>query len=108
MKYIDNLLDWGDSLFNQFTMESVNEATMLYVMAADILGSRPTELGPCGEKINQRNTYEAIAPLLSEDRTDFLIEELELFIVETLDVSLGQQFIFGGMPLWVVKSQGMS
>ena len=49
MKYIDNLLDWGDSLFAQFTMESVNEATMLYVMARDILGPRPAELGACGE-----------------------------------------------------------
>ncbi|MGI9065932.1 MAG: neuraminidase-like domain-containing protein [Pyrinomonadaceae bacterium] len=49
MKYIDNLLDWGDSLFNQFTMESVNEATMLYVMAQDILGPRPPVLGSCGE-----------------------------------------------------------
>ena len=45
MKYIDNLLDWGDSLFNQFTMESVNEATMLYVMAQDILGPRPARAG---------------------------------------------------------------
>ncbi len=34
MKYVDNLLDWADSLFAQFTMESVNEATMLYSMAA--------------------------------------------------------------------------
>jgi hypothetical protein len=49
MKYIDNLLDWGDSLFNQFTMESVNETTMLYVIAQDILGPRPARLGSCGE-----------------------------------------------------------
>ena len=41
MRYIDNLLDWGDSLFSQFTMESVHEAEMLYVMASDILGQRP-------------------------------------------------------------------
>jgi hypothetical protein len=49
MKYIDNLLDWGDSLFAQFTRESINEAMLLYVMAQDILGERPVELGECGE-----------------------------------------------------------
>ncbi len=63
MKYVDNLLDWGDSLFARFTMESVNEATMLYVMAADILGPRPTQLAACGESEKPR-TYESIAPLL--------------------------------------------
>ena len=30
MKYIDNLLDWGDSLFAQFTTESLVEATGSY------------------------------------------------------------------------------
>lgn len=45
MSYIDNLLDWGDLLFQQFTRESLGEATMLYVMAADLLGKRPQEVG---------------------------------------------------------------
>ena len=26
MAYIDNLLDWGDMLFGQYTHESINEA----------------------------------------------------------------------------------
>jgi hypothetical protein len=41
MKYIDNLLDWGDSLFMQDTRESINEALGLYIMAYDLLGPRP-------------------------------------------------------------------
>lgn len=45
MSYIDNLLDWGDLLFQQFTRESIGEATMLYVLAADLLGKRPEEVG---------------------------------------------------------------
>lgn len=45
MSYIDNLLDWGDMLFQQFTRESVGEATMLYVLAADLLGKPPEEVG---------------------------------------------------------------
>lgn len=40
-KYIDNLLDWGDQLFRRDTIESINEATQLYVLAARILGPRP-------------------------------------------------------------------
>ena len=39
--YLDNLIDWGDSLFRQDTGESINEATQLYVLAANILGPRP-------------------------------------------------------------------
>lgn len=41
MKYIDNLLAWGDQLFRRDTIESINEATQLYIMAAKILGDRP-------------------------------------------------------------------
>jgi len=41
MKYLDNLIAWGDSLFRQDTMESLNEATQRYVLAANILGPRP-------------------------------------------------------------------
>jgi hypothetical protein len=41
MAYLDNLIAWGDSLFQQDTGESINEATQLYVLAANILGPRP-------------------------------------------------------------------
>ena len=41
MKYIDNILDWGDYLFRQDTIESINQATQLYVLAGHILGSKP-------------------------------------------------------------------
>lgn len=39
--YIKNLIEWGDQLFRRDTRESINEATLLYVMASDILGRRP-------------------------------------------------------------------
>jgi hypothetical protein len=64
MKYIDNLLDWGDHLFAQDTMESINEATMLYVLAADILGKRPAELGPCKTASDAQLTYGTIGPAI--------------------------------------------
>lgn len=41
MKYLDNLIAWADQLFRQDTMESTNEATLLYILAYQILGERP-------------------------------------------------------------------
>lgn len=41
MAYLDNLVDWGDSLFRQDTGEAIDEALQLYVLAANILGPRP-------------------------------------------------------------------
>src|SRR5262249_11673253 len=46
MKYLDNLIAWGDNLFMQDSMESINEATQLYIMAAEILGPRPKVVPP--------------------------------------------------------------
>lgn len=48
MKYLDNLIAWGDHLFQQDTVESTNEATQLYVLAANILGERPQQIPPRG------------------------------------------------------------
>lgn len=44
MKYLDNLIAWGDNLFRQDSMESINEATQLYVLAAEMLGPRPKRI----------------------------------------------------------------
>lgn len=46
MKYIDNLIEWGDNLFRQDTMESVNQATQLYVLADKLLGEKPRTVPP--------------------------------------------------------------
>ena len=74
MKYIDNLLDWGDDLFAQDSMESINEATMLYVLASDILGKRPVELGKCETARDEELTYEKIGPAMDKGKgSEFLI-----------------------------------
>lgn len=44
MKYLDNLIAWGDYLFSTDTRENINEATLLYVLAAQILGDRPVKV----------------------------------------------------------------
>jgi hypothetical protein len=46
MAYVDNLIDWGDQQFEQFTAESTNEATLLYTLASQILGRAPEEIPP--------------------------------------------------------------
>jgi hypothetical protein len=78
MRYVDNLLDWADALFTQFTMESVNEAMMLYIMASDVLGPRPTALGDCGAQI-EPNDYATIAPLV--EGTSEVFAEIETWIL---------------------------
>src|SRR4030095_7691213 len=47
--YLDNLIAWGDHLFQQDTIESINEATQRYVLAANLLGARPQRIPPRGE-----------------------------------------------------------
>jgi hypothetical protein len=44
MKYLDNLIAWGDDLFQAYTVETINEAIMHYVLAANILGRRPEQV----------------------------------------------------------------
>ena len=46
MRYLDNLIAWGDQLYRQDTLESINQATQLYVLAAELLGRRPESVTP--------------------------------------------------------------
>jgi len=62
MKYIDNLIAWADNLFRQDTIESINEATQLYILAAEILGKRPEQIPERGN-IQARN-YAELEPSL--------------------------------------------
>jgi hypothetical protein len=62
MKYIDNIIAWGDQLFRRDTIESINEATQLYIMAADLLGRRPEQIPP--RAVPEVHTYNTLEPLL--------------------------------------------
>lgn len=44
MRYLQNLIDWADSLFRRDTMESIHEALSLYLLAKDLLGPKPEVL----------------------------------------------------------------
>ncbi len=50
MTYLDNLIAWGDDLFSQGTAETINQATQLYVLAAQLLGPAP-DLGTLEQDI---------------------------------------------------------
>jgi Tc toxin complex TcA C-terminal TcB-binding domain/Neuraminidase-like domain/Salmonella virulence plasmid 28.1kDa A protein len=50
MKYLDHLIRWGDYFFTQDTMESVSEATQLYILASQILGPQPQLIPPAYER----------------------------------------------------------
>ena len=58
MKYLDNLIAWGDQLFRRDTIESLNEATQLYVLALELLGERPDSLPP--RSVSVTTTYEQV------------------------------------------------
>jgi hypothetical protein len=52
MAYISTLIAWGDQLFRGDTIESINEATQLYLMASQLLGPRPQNLRAIQPKVN--------------------------------------------------------
>ncbi len=64
MRYLDTLLDWGDYLFTRDSIESINEATQLYVFAKQVLGARP-ELLEDAEK-PEAKTFEDLQPYLDD------------------------------------------
>ena len=44
IKYIKTIIAWGDQLFRRNTIETINEATQLYVLADSILGPKPKSI----------------------------------------------------------------
>lgn len=85
MKYLDNLIAWGDMLFGRDTIESINEASLLYMLAYEILGERPQK----------------VPNVMHEDKTFNEIEEdLDVFGNATVDVIIEDTLL----PVTVVPS----
>ena len=75
MRYIDNLLDWGDMLFRQYTRESINEARMLYILAYDLLGEKPQNMGRVVlESTQSYNGFYTDNDVEPNEAYDFLID----------------------------------
>jgi hypothetical protein len=62
MKYMDHHFAWADNLYAQYTTESVNEATLHYVMIDEILGDRPIIMPTQGVVLDQTYNQLAAAP----------------------------------------------
>ena len=77
-RYIDNVLEWGDLLFAQFTRETVEEARLLYQLAAELLGPRPARLGDCDSSTPVPRDYAHIEPLLYQADPLSIAAETEL------------------------------
>ncbi|MDH4471692.1 MAG: neuraminidase-like domain-containing protein [Fluviicola sp.] len=75
MKYLDNLMAWGDYLFRMETRESVNEAIQIYILAAEILGKKPQKISRRG-KVKSEN-YETLRPRL--DAFQNAVVDMETF-----------------------------
>lgn len=71
MRYIDNIIKWGDLLYTKDTWESINEATLLYMLARDLLGERPVKVGVC--KQEPPATFAEIQQKYGDNIPQFLI-----------------------------------
>ena len=105
MKYVDNLLDWGDDLFarafSQANPEYLREATLKYVLAQELLGPRPARLGDCGEAGGLR--YMDISETLIND-SEFLLEVESLVSVPGVRVERAEGYV----PTWSTKATAMT
>ena len=71
MSYLDNLIGWADNLFSTESREALNEATLLYITAAEILGPQPVSIP---------------APAHSDDSFDDLEPKLDGFANALVDI----------------------
>jgi hypothetical protein len=92
MAYLDNLIAWGDSLFQQYTIETINEATQIYVMAANILGPKP-------QKVPKKGSTK---PLTYDD----LRGKLDEFGNTMVDMEVDIPFDIAAMPAPPSEPQG--
>lgn len=76
MKYIDNLIAWGDQLFRRDTMESINEASLLYMLSYELLGERPKEVPaiPRADKTFDELLAEGALDIFGNNKVEVAIE----------------------------------
>lgn len=78
LKYIDNLIAWGDQLFKRDTIESINEATLLYILASNILGKKLEQVPPRAKPTEQ--SFHSITQAGQLDRFSNAKVAIESFI----------------------------
>ncbi|RYY17590.1 MAG: hypothetical protein EOO04_25195, partial [Chitinophagaceae bacterium] len=75
MKYLDNLVAWGDMLFKRDTIESINEASLLYMLAYELLGDRPQKVPTVKHEELTFNELENKIDIFGNARLDVIVED---------------------------------
>ncbi len=101
MKYLDNQIAWGDQLFQQDTIESINEATQHYVLAANILGPRPQQVPNRGT--TQAKSYAQLRAIDNDPMGNAMVQ-LEGQFPFNLSPTVGAGSSGGAGPLFGVGS----
>ena len=78
MKYIDNLIKWGDMLFRRDTIEAINEASLLYMLAYELLGERPIKVPNVAHEDKTFNEIEATLDVFGNASVDVILEDATL------------------------------
>ncbi|WP_135079060.1 neuraminidase-like domain-containing protein [Terasakiella sp. SH-1] len=94
MSYMQNLFDWGDKLFREYTVESIAEASILYMLTYNLFGKKPVNLGPMS--LDDPKTYEDVGkqPIPQE------MVELEQYIGGAIKVPatlMPHNYVFGNV-----------
>jgi len=87
MRYIDNLIEWGDQLFRRDAIESINEATQLYILALQILGRRPESI-PARAKAKIQ-TFRTLDDVEALDKLSDAMVEIESFLAPSVAPASG-------------------
>ncbi len=95
MRYIDTLIAWGDALFTRDTLETLNEATQLYVFAKQVLGDRPELLGDAERP--EAKTWDDLKGSLDDFSNPLVALENAAFSARGLGRSRGGSAVLGGV-----------
>jgi len=89
MKYLDNLIAWGDQLFRRDTIESINEATQLYILATNLLGDRPKEIMSWVKPKPKPKTFEELSTGSGLDALSNAMVNIEGFFAPNIPGTTG-------------------
>jgi hypothetical protein len=104
MAYLDNLIAWGDSLFREESGESVDEATQLYVLAANILGPRSQEVPKKGSVrpktyVNMKSDMDRFGNVLCEIEPEMPFD-IAPYPTETVAIDRFSSLVSSGSALY--------
>jgi Tc toxin complex TcA C-terminal TcB-binding domain/Neuraminidase-like domain len=100
MTYIRTLIAWGDYLFRQDTIESINQATQLYVLAAHVYGPRGQKIPKRGKVLPETynsllDKWDAFGNAMVELELAFPFSNQTPFPIGTSNGVVGLANIFG-------------